>query len=93
MNEQLFNRKWPEQAINRNFKRGITLANNEIVKKFITYREITVVIGILVALVIVLTLWVRKPGQSVSGYERNPHVGMPVSAKDIFKSAVAIFKF
>jgi len=77
----------------RHFFCGITLANKEIVKKFITYREITVAIGILVALVIVLTLWVRKPGQSVSGSDRTPHVGMSLSAKNIFKSAVAIFKF
>jgi len=63
------------------------------VKKFITYRAITVAIGILVALVIVLTLWVREPGDTVSGSERKSPVGAPVVVKNIFKTAVAVFKF
>lgn len=46
--------------------RGITLANSMVVKKAVTYREITVAIGILVAMVIALTLWINKPGEKIT---------------------------
>lgn len=79
--------------LKRHFKDGITFANNENVKKFIGYREITLAIGILVALVIVLTLLARKPGQPVSGFDRTPHVGTPLSAKNILGAAFTLVKF
>ena len=62
-------------------------------KKSVTYREITVGIGILVALVIALTLWMRAPGEKVSGSQTMPLLGTPASAKNLFKATVEIFKF
>ena len=37
-----------------------------VVKKTVTYREITVAIGILVAMVIALTLWIKTPGEKIT---------------------------
>ena len=39
----------------------LTLANRSCVKIQVNYRAITVGIGILVAMVIALTLWIRSP--------------------------------
>ena len=93
MNEQRTLLKRARKGFWRHFKYGTALANKEIVKKSITYREITLGIGILVAVVIVLTLWVRKPAGIVSGYDGKPQVEIRMSAKNFFKTAVTIFKF
>jgi hypothetical protein len=69
------------------------LANEEIVKKLITYRGITVAIGILVALVIVLTLWVKKPGHPVSGFNRTPQPEMPLSVKNVLETTFSLLQF
>jgi hypothetical protein len=42
-------------------KHGTTLANHSSVKISVNYRAVTVGIGILVAMVIALTLWIRSP--------------------------------
>lgn len=62
-------------------------------KKLITYRVVTVAIGILVALVIVLTLWVKKPGHTVSGFNRAPQLEMPLSAKKVLETTFSLLHF
>ncbi|MEX2233393.1 MAG: hypothetical protein WD824_14615 [Cyclobacteriaceae bacterium] len=61
------------------------------VKKSITYKEITVAIGILVAMVIALTLWLRVPDNEVSGSASAPKVGLPAATQNLFKTTVKIF--
>jgi len=61
------------------------------VKKSITYKEITVAIGIIVAMVIAITLWIRVPEHEVSGAASTPKVGLPAAAKNLFKTTVRIF--
>lgn len=51
------------------------------VKRTITYREITVAIGILVAMVIGLTLWVSDPGDGVTGGQSQIGIGLRISAQ------------
>lgn len=43
-----------------------------VVKNTITYREITVAIGILVAMVIAFTLWIKTPGDKISASGSQP---------------------
>ena len=61
------------------------------VKKSITYKEITVAIGILVAMVIALTLWIRTPESEVSGPASTPKVGLPAATQNLFKATARIF--
>ena len=59
-------------------------------KKTITYREITVAIGILVAMVIALTLWIKDPGEAFTGFQTGSHVDLPVTAKSLLKSTFSL---
>ena len=61
------------------------------VKKSITYKEITVAIGILVAMVIALTLWIRVPDSDVSVSASKRTVGLATSAQNVYKSVVSLF--
>lgn len=48
---------------------GMPFANGEItMKKRFTYRELTLVVGIVVALIVIFTLWLRQP---VNAFTRN----------------------
>ena len=59
-------------------------------KKTITYREITIAIGILVAMVIALTLWTRIPDEK-SGASATVQMNIPSPLGDILTSAAKIF--
>jgi hypothetical protein len=73
------------------FKDGITLANRTVVKKTITYREITVAIGILVAMVIALTLWISDPAEKITGFESPAHLDFSLTAESVLHTPSAIF--
>ena len=60
-------------------------------KKTITYREITVAIGILVAMVIALTLWIKEPRETMTGFETRPHIDLTAPAKALLKKTSAMF--
>ena len=62
-----------------------------VVKKTITYREITVAIGILVAMVIALTLWITEPRETMTGFESRPHIDLTTPAKALLKKTSAMF--
>ena len=51
------------------------------VKRSITYREITVAIGILVAMAIALSLWLGVPGTDISGAEFRSGYDLPSAGK------------
>jgi len=62
------------------------------VKKSITYREITIAIGILVAMVIALTLWTRVPEKKLSGPGgTSGHVSLPSTARYLLGATLEIF--
>jgi hypothetical protein len=62
------------------------------VKRSITYREITIAIGILVAMVIALTLWTRVPEEKLSGSSTSAQVGAPAPSKLLFGVTIRMFK-
>jgi hypothetical protein len=68
---------------------GTTLATDKTVKNPITYRKITLAVGILVALVIVLTLWINRPGEKMADSGASTMIGMPSLAQYLFKTATA----
>ena len=51
-------------------------------KPSITYREITVAIGILVAMVVALTLWMGLPGMEISATDGGEVYGVTSFARD-----------
>ena len=65
--EQAFGAKSSNRAKRSVLTGGITLAKSIDVKKVGIFRIITVGIGILVAMLIALTLWMRMPGEHPSG--------------------------
>ena len=72
------------------FKTGTILVNHKEVKKAITYKEITLALGILVALLIAFTLWTR-PDEEVSGSKDIRQISIPSVAKSLFQTTVRIF--
>ena len=57
-------------------KSGTTLAKPEPMKIRITYKEITILLGVLVALLVMITLWLRAP-QVTTGQVSGPPVVTP----------------
>lgn len=67
-------------------------SNNNRVKKGITYRELTLVAGILVALLVVFTLWFRHQPQEaagVMGTKRKAAVSLSEIARSFAKKTFA----
>lgn len=56
-------------------------------KNAITYRDVTIAIGIIVAMVIALTLWTWEPGEQGPGAGR--HSSLP-NAKELLKKSAII---
>ena len=70
---------------------GITLAIPYIVKKSITYREITIAIGIIVAMVVALTLWTRVPDEKSSGVSATVETNLPSALLEVLTTAAKVF--
>lgn len=56
------------------------------VKKEISYRDITVIIGVVVAAIIAITLWIQNPDTSASGETKaRPAIALPTLHKSLVK--------
>jgi hypothetical protein len=77
--EQSIRRKCINQARNSLLESGMALANRKAVKARFHYKDFTVVLGILVALLVVITLWIGQQSeeQSVEGTLARPEVSFP----------------
>lgn len=69
---------------------GITLATAKHVKQPITHRAILVAIGILVAVVIAFTLWIRKPDGVVIGLRTKPQTSLPITVRKMFSTTFQV---
>lgn len=58
------------------------------VKKTVTYREITIAIGVVVAVVIALTLWTRGPGDRVSESHAGRRTAVSVTARYLYTTTM-----
>jgi hypothetical protein len=73
------------------FITGTTLAKPPAVKKHITYKDVTLILGILVAMIIAFTLWIRTPGiseTSPAGSSSLPAVPKPPSVTSVIELTV-----
>ncbi len=59
-------------------------------KQPITHRAILVAIGILVAVVIAFTLWIRKPDGIVTGVRVKPQASLPTMVKKLFSTTFQV---
>ena len=58
--EQYINHKLVKSSGKRDFRAGMTLANRRNVKRKFTYKELTLVLGVFVAMIIAITFWAQK---------------------------------
>jgi hypothetical protein len=75
------------------FVSGMRLAKSKKMKLQVTYREITMIFGILIAIVMMFTLWVRKPeipGSSIqSPSKKVSSIAIP-AAKSLIEASAEI---
>ena len=72
------------------FETGMPLAKQAHMKRSITYKEITLMLGIAVAIVIALTLWISNPEQQSSTRSSIiPNIN-PVAIKNIIYAGIKV---
>jgi hypothetical protein len=81
------------QASNSLLESGIVLANRKAVKARFHYKDFTVVLGILVALLIVVALWIgqQPEEQSFEGTLAHPEISFP-DPEAIKKTMIEVVK-
>ncbi|MFZ6012949.1 MAG: hypothetical protein ACOYXT_21575 [Bacteroidota bacterium] len=91
---QYIGQKLQNQPLKAVFQHGTALARRKIVKRRFTYKELTLVLGIVVALLIVFTWWFKNPAvpaQNTGDNHRTlPVITLPTVAKGLVKSALEI---
>lgn len=67
------------QVKNGLWKPGTRFVNREPVNRHFSYKELTVILGILVALIVVITLWIGQPAEQhpVESIITLPHTPFP----------------
>lgn len=67
------------QARNGLWKPGTQFVSRKPVKRHFSYKEVTVILGIVVALIVVITLWIGQPAEQhpVESIITLPHVPFP----------------
>jgi hypothetical protein len=73
------------------FTNGTPLANQVLVKKGITYKEVSLIMGIIVAMVVAFTLWANQTeSQTHLPSVSLPEISVPAIGKSIVKIATEI---
>jgi hypothetical protein len=69
---------------------GTTLAKHKVMNSRITHKEITMIFGVLIALIVAFTLWMRSPSQfETHGTNLNVHGQLPALTTTTLKRAIA----
>jgi hypothetical protein len=58
------------------FETGMSLANRKAVKRRFTYRELTLIVGVVVALIVAFTLFLQSPSAQ-SSYNESLRLNLP----------------
>lgn len=89
--EQHTNQTFKSASKKAVLKSGTTLANPVRMKRRITYKEIVLAFGIVIAAVIIFTLWINNPGEQSSLHPTMvPYKSFPVAAKSLIQTTVDI---
>jgi hypothetical protein len=68
---------------------GTTFAKSKVMKRRITYKEVTLALGIVVAVLVALTLWVTHPAEKQSSHTTIiPYISSLTAVKSIIHAAV-----
>ena len=89
--EQLASPKSETSSEKAVFKTGTTLAKPRGMKRGITYKEIVLAFGILIAVVIAFTLWIGHPAETSSQSNIITIPSFPAAVKSVIKTATEIF--
>jgi hypothetical protein len=82
--EQNISQNLKNKAKNALFQPGTTLAKPMRVRPNFTYKEFTLVLGIVVAIMVAITLWTRQPTEgSASEVTVVPAISLPKSGQRI----------
>jgi hypothetical protein len=76
----------------RDFRTGTPMASRQIVKRKFTFKEFTLVIGVCVAMIIAITLWVHKDEDQHTNNRLIPKAEKFIPAINTFVKAV-LFRF
>lgn len=70
---------------------GTTLANDKKVKRSVNYKEVILVFGIVIAVLVALTLWDNRPQRKTSRAGTTSFLddGLPVTGKNFFRVLIA----
>lgn len=90
--EQHIEKKGENRSKTGFFHNGTRLANPNAVKKHITYRELMVAFGIIVAVLVALTLWENHRVQDQSTTQTAPSIvhGIAATGRTIFSIFASI---
>jgi hypothetical protein len=87
-NIKQINRKDEKSGISRI---GTTLARKDVMRHHLTHKDLTMILGILVALVIAFTLWVRTPQSSEAfSPSSTPSLPQPPTASRAIKATTSL---
>jgi hypothetical protein len=90
--EQYINQKPRSGTKNGLFKAGMPLAKGKVVKARFTYKELTLVLGIFVALIIAFTLWSNGYKNMLNEQsEIGPAISIPSVVNFVVKSFSALW--
>jgi hypothetical protein len=82
------NRQMPRKTVV--FSSGMTLANAKPMKIHITYKDITMIFGTLIAILMIFTLWICKPQQQDSTSLPSVPVSQKVASSTIRSAQLLI---
>jgi hypothetical protein len=89
--EQHTNQNLNSASKKAGLKSGTTLANPVRMKRRITYKEIVLAFGIVIAAVIIFTLWINNPGEQSSLHPAIlPYKSFPIAAKTLIQTTADI---
>ena len=74
----------------RDFRPGMPIASPRIVKRKFTYKEFTLVLGVCVAMIIAITLWVHKDGDQHTYNRIIPKAEKVIPAINTFVKSVSL---
>ncbi|MBL7856804.1 MAG: hypothetical protein JNM57_03875 [Cyclobacteriaceae bacterium] len=90
-----YSRHYPKNATkNEPFRLGMPLVNRNVVKTSFTYKELSLVVGIIVAIIIIFTLWFNQIPFVLSFEDVSiPFTSLPGMVNSFAEKAMAVIQF
>jgi hypothetical protein len=92
ISEQHIDKHVAKKSRKRDFRPGMPMASPRIVKRKFTYKEFTLVLGVCVAMIIAITLWVNKGNDQHTNNRLIPQAEKFIPAINTFVKSV-LFRY